>query len=446
MTWADDLSRRRLLRGAMKGGMVAVGLPLLDMFLDGNGAAMASGRPLPQRFGTWYWGLGLTRSRWEPKTIGANYDIPIELKPLEKFRDRMSVLSNYRIELGGLPNLVHFSGNCSIRTGAAPAGQVAPAASFETAISRQIGKGARFRSIDVSCTGAANDSYSWDEGNVLNPAEVSPASLYRRLFGGTLQNTANGAFKPDPQTMAMHSVLSAVQDGRERLLRVAGAADRQRLDQYFTSIREVEEQVAVELQKPVRSDNCQVVKEVPETQVGTDVEWAQANHKLFTDLILMAVACDQTRAFNIVYSRSASNLRRKGVGSDHHVLSHEEPVDNALGYQPSTTWFVEQSMIQWANFLEAASTIKEGDGTLLDNMIVFAHSDCETARVHSIDGIPMMIAGTGGGRIKTGVHVAGNGDLVTRVGLTLQQALGVPVGSWGIGPLESTRPISELMV
>lgn len=443
-TFRQELSRRRLMRGAIRGAGVTVGLPLLSLFLDGNGQAMASGAPLPMRFGTWFWGLGLTRARWEPKQEGRNFEYLAELKGVEKFRDKLTLLSNYRVELDGQSNIVHFSGNVAIRTGAAPGGAAVTAPSFETAIARRIGKGTRFHSLDVACTGSENDSYSWDEGNVLNPAEVSPAKLYARIFGAPL--AAGGPFRADPETMAAHSVLSGVRDDRERLMKVAGAEDRQRLDQYFTSIREVEQQLATELQPRPRAEACVLPKPVMDGPIGTQAGWAAANHKLFTDLILMAVACDHTRAFNIVYSNSASRMRRPGVGPDHHVLSHEEPVDEKLGYQPQTTWFVEEAMREWALFLEAAASIREGDRTLLDNMVVFAHSDTETARTHSIDGIPMMIAGSNGGRLKTGSHISGKGDVVTRVGLTLQQAMGVPVTNWGTKGLETGRPITELLV
>jgi hypothetical protein len=442
----DKLSRRTVLRGAMRGGAVAMALPFLDVFLDDHGVALASGRPMPQRFGTWFWGLGLTRGRWIPEKVGAGYDMPAELRPVEKFRDRLTVLSNYKIDLAGAPNHVHFSGNSAIRTGAVSRTQgVALAPSFETAISRHIGKGSRFRSIDVTCAGSQNDTYSWEAGNVLNPAETSPAALYQRLFGAGFQDPNASEFKADPELMATHSVLSAVQDDRKRLLQMVGSEDRQRLEQYFTSVREVEEQIAVGLQKPPPAEACVVPATIKDGPIGTDVEWVQANHKVFTDLVLMAVACDQARAFNIVYSPSASSLRRKGVSSNHHTLSHEEGVDSQLNYQPETTWFVEQSMLQWAAFLEAADSIKEGDRTLLDNMLVFAHSDCETARIHSIDGIPMMLAGSAGGRVRTGQHIAGNAESASRVGLTLQQIMGLQISSWGVASLEANRPVTELM-
>jgi len=99
-----------------------------------------------------------------------------------------------------------------------------------------------------------------------------------------------------------------------------------------------------------------------------------------------------------------------------------------------------------ATFIQAFKNIREGDGTLLDNTLIFANSDTGNSRVHSVDNIPIMLIGSAGGRLKTGLHIAGNGDPVSRIGLTTLQAMGIPVGSWGTGSLETSRAISEVLV
>ncbi|HEX7742541.1 MAG TPA: DUF1552 domain-containing protein, partial [Sphingobium sp.] len=104
-----DLNRRTVLRGLFQGAAVGVSLPLLDYFLDNNGAALANGKPIPVRFGTWFWGLGVTEDRWKPTKIGADYDVPFELKPIEQYRDRISILSGFDVLLDGKPNLPHHS-------------------------------------------------------------------------------------------------------------------------------------------------------------------------------------------------------------------------------------------------------------------------------------------------------------------------------------------------
>src|SRR4051794_39216771 len=90
-----DLGRRRVLRGILNGGVVSVGLPLLNCFLNDSGTAYASGDPLPLRFGTWFWGLGMNSKIFVPKTVGARYDLPEELQALEPVRDQVNVYTNF---------------------------------------------------------------------------------------------------------------------------------------------------------------------------------------------------------------------------------------------------------------------------------------------------------------------------------------------------------------
>src|ERR1700722_15097798 len=89
-----NLNRRRVLRGVLNGGAVTVGLPLLNCFLNGNGTALASGAPLPVRFGTWFWGLGMSKSVFVPKKVGAGFDLPEELVALKNVRDHVNLYTN----------------------------------------------------------------------------------------------------------------------------------------------------------------------------------------------------------------------------------------------------------------------------------------------------------------------------------------------------------------
>ena len=90
--------------------------------------------------------------------------------------------------------------------------------------------------------------------------------------------------------------------------------------------------------------------------------------------------------------------------------------------------------------------IKEGDGTLLDRTLLFANTETGYAKIHSLENIPLITAGSAGGKLKTGLHYAAMGDPVTRVGLTLQQAMGLPVSTWGTESLKTSKPISEILV
>ena len=119
-------------------------------------------------------------------------------------------------------------------------------------------------------------------------------------------------------------------------------------------------------------------------------------------------------------------------------------LDTRLGYQPEATYFLTKIMEAWVDFTSALDGVQEGDRTLLDNTLVFAHSETEFAKFHTIDNLPMMTAGSAGGRIKTGQYIDGAGTPISRVGLTLQQVMGVPLDRWGSKSMETNKPVGEL--
>jgi hypothetical protein len=444
------LTRRTVLKGMLRGSAVTVALPLLDLFLDGNGEALASGAPIPVRFGTWFWGCGINASRWIPDKVGVDYDLKAELMPIAAFQKKATILSGFNCTLGSKPNLMHWSGIMATFTGAAPlkggtGGGTAEAPSIDCLVSDAIGTGTRFRSLEVACTGDPGVSYSMRAGSTVNPSEVDPVSLYKRLFGPEFQDPNAGEFKPDPTIMMRKSVLSAVADGRSQLMRSVGSDDRARLDQYYTSLREMEQQLGLMLEKPARAEACVIPKAPTQTALGPTWETAFKNHDLLGQLLVMALACNQTRVFNVALSMAASNLRREGSPESFHQLTHEEPVDEKLGYQPRSTFFIESSMEALADILRMMDSVKEGNGTLLDHSLVLATSESNFAKIHSIDSLPIIVAGCAAGKWKSGQHIAGKGDPSSRVGLTIQQALGMPVGSWGVDAMHTSKPISEVL-
>src|SRR6185436_7611941 len=113
---------------------VTVALPFLDCFLNTNGTALASGAPLPTRFGTWFWGLGVNSARWIPKKLGADYDLGAELKVIAPYKNQISILSGYDVLLDGQPNFPHISGWIGTRSGAAPTIEALPSPSLDVLI------------------------------------------------------------------------------------------------------------------------------------------------------------------------------------------------------------------------------------------------------------------------------------------------------------------------
>lgn len=441
-----NLPRRQLLRGLVGGAAVSVAVPMLDMFLDSQGRAVAAtGAPLPRRFGTWFWGCGYNPTLWVPKKAGADYDLPGDLKPIAPYRAKVNVLSGFNVELDGAPNDPHFTGLWGFRTGKAVGkGEEAPA-TFDVNIADVAGEGTRFRSLEIACNGDPKLSYSRRGVTAVNPPEASVTSLYARLFGSGFQDPNSAEFKPSVEIMTRKSVLSAVADDRKALMAQLGASDRARMDEYFTSLRQIEEQLALQLRKPEPLRACVVPPAPGELKSNADIDLTAATHKVMTQLLAMALACNQTKVFNVAISDSASSLRKPGTTVTFHTLTHEELVDAKLGYQPESAWFNTKMMELFGDFLGAMDGIKEGDGTLLDNCFVVAHSDCSMARSHEVTNLPVMTAGRLGGKVRTGLHIVGNGQPVTRVGLTAQQVMGVPVERWGTKSMDTNRPLTDIL-
>ena len=445
-------NRRSVLRGMLGGSAVYMGLPALDVFLNGNGTAFADGAKLPVRFGTYFWGLGLTDTpaggtRWVPKTIGPSYEITPELEAIRAVKDKVSVFSGYRVIPDGRANLVHWSGHAGILSGVAPATSARfDAPSFDTKVADAIGGGTRFKVLDIDASVSRRPvSYSTRTGNTFATPEATPLALYSRLFGQGFQDPNSDNWKPDPSIMLRQSVLSAVKDQREALLANVGKADQVKLDQYFTSVREMENSLEIQLQKPEKCEACVVPGAPKEAPRGASVDIVNENTRVMAKLLAMGLACNQTRVFNFVHTGGTSETYIAGQSKIYHQITHDEPTDAQLGYQPETSKLANLVMQGLGVFLNEMDAIKEGDGTLLDNMLVLAFSDTGYAKIHSIENIPMLLAGRAGGKHKAGQHIHSTGDAVTRVSLTAMQLVGAPVGEFGVGTMRTSRPVSEVI-
>jgi len=445
-------NRRSVLRGMLGGSAVYMGLPALDVFLNGNGTAFADGAKLPVRFGTYFWGLGLTDTptggtRWVPTTLGAGYEITPELEAIKSVKDKVSVFSGFRVIPDGRANLVHWSGHAGILSGIAPASSARfDAPSLDSKVADAIGTGTRFKVLDVDASVSRRPvSYSTRTGNTFATPEATPLALYSRLFGQGFQDPNSPDWKPDPSIMLRQSVLSAVKDQRQALMSNVGKADQVKLDQYFTSVREMENSLAIQLQKPDKCEACVVPGAPKDAPRGASVDVVNANTRAMAKLLAMGLACNQTKVFNFVHTSGASETYVAGQSKIYHQITHDEPTDAKLGYQPESSKLASMVMQGLGAFLEEMDAVKEGDGTLLDNMLVMAFSDTGYAKIHSIENIPMLLAGRAGGKHKAGQHIHSTGDAVTRVSLTAMQLAGAPVGEFGVGTMRTARPISEVI-
>jgi hypothetical protein len=447
-------TRRTVLRSMMGGGVVSLSMPLLDCFLNDHGNALANGAPIPVRFGTWYWGMGHTPERAVKVKTSTSPGIEFldETKALIPHKDKLSYFGNFNMPLDGRSNYTHHSGWVINRTGSAPeAGGDIPAPTLDLLIADVIGNGTRFRTLDVTSVSLARENYSARNTYNRAAAEVDPVAVYDRIYGPEFADPNKADFKPDPVVRLRKSVLSEFSEQSKDYMKTLGAADKARMDQYYTSIREIENQLELQLQKPEPNEAC-LVPQRPGALAKDEVikvremDSVVETHKIMSKILAMAVACNQTRVFNMVFTDNFANVRRVGETFTHHLLTHEEAIDGELGYQPLTYWFNERAMEGMATFIETLESIPEGSGTLLDNCLVFASSETNYARLHTIDGVPVYLIGGAGGRVKQGMYVAGGGDPITRIGLTTMQIMGVPIQTWGTNSLQTSRPISEILV
>ncbi len=441
------LTRRGVLRGMMAGGACTVGLPLLDCLLDGNGLAYADGSPIPPRLVTWFWGLGIGEGAWIPKTSGKDYELPRQFKMLQPLKHKFNLFSGGQVFLEGGSNTTHFTGVQGLMTGKVSSAASDYTRSLDTIIGDHISGSTRFRSIEIACDGNPTACWSARETG-RQPAEVSPVALYARLFGAEFKDPNAAEFTPDPAIVMRRSVLSAVSEQRLRIMKSVPADDKARLDSYFTSLRALEQRLEIQMKKPEPLEACTVpsAPQGDEAEPSTLAVDAMARHELFGELVAHALACGQTRVVNMCITQGMSGLRREGDPTSHHTYTHEEPIDPQLGYQVNCAWFQDLYLNALLQFATKLDSIKEGDQTLLDRIVLFAYTDHGAPRLHSVLDYPVLIFGNGGGRFKTGLHIAGRGDPVTRVGFTLQQAMGVPAGDWGSGANRVTAPYLEAMV
>ncbi len=435
-------SRRKVLRGIMGGAAISVGLPLLDCFLNSNGTALADGQALPVGFVSWFQGLGFAPGYWEPKTLGSGFTFGHTMRALAPMRDHINLYSGMKVYLDGHAAGAHSSGPTTILQGGL-GDESLP--SIDQIIADHIGTRTRFRSLEVSCEGS-QEGYSRRSATAINPSEPSPLALYARIFGPDFKDPNAADFTPDPAIMLRRSVLSMVSEQRGDFVKHMGAADKARMDEYFTSLRDLEKRLALELEKPAPMAACTVPEKFGEQATpGLIIDDAQTNHKLFTALLAHAFACGQTQVASVNFGGSGSNLRRQGSQQTYHMYTHEESIDPALGYQPNVEWFSNQCATALCSFAQAFQGIKEGNGTLLDRVLIMHSTDSGYARTHSTENIPLLTIGNAGGRVKTGNHISAKGDTVARYGLTIMQALGVPIGTWGTESNRTSKTFTEVL-
>jgi len=423
------LSRRTFLRGAG----VALGLPLLDAMTPALTAmAQASSRP---RLGFVYVPNGIIMDQFTPATVGADFQFPTILKPLEPFRNSVVVVSNLvRAEV----NNNHAVSSACWLTGVRPKRTDGPdfrvGTSLDQAVARQIGQDTTFPSLEVATEdfsglqGACDPGYSCAYMNTLSwqtptsplPMEINPRVVFERLFGG-------GA-TPEERLSRMNtnrSILDFVTAELKDLSRGLGAQDRSRLGEYSDHVREIERRIQrAEAQAESRPN-------VPAEPVG--VPEAYDDHvALLFDLLGVAYQADLTRVFTFMMAREVSQRTypELGVTEPHHAVSHH---GNRLESIANHTKVNVHHMQMFARFIERLRSTPDGEGSLLDHSLIVYGSGMSDGNGHTGGPLPLFMVGGGNGRVRGNRHIrTAQGTQMANLLLSVAQKFDVAHDTYGV--------------
>ena len=269
---------------------------------------------------------------------------------------------------------------------------------------------------------------------------VDPFALYQRLFGDTFVEPG-GKGQVDPRLGLRRSILDAVMSDIATLNGQVGAADRVRLDQHLTGVRELEQRLARLEEDPPDLAACERA-EAPEESYP-DIEGRpqlQARNEAMAQLLALSMACDQTRVFAHFLSQPVNDLLFEGTSAGHHDLTHNEPGD-----QPEVHEITVQCVEAYTRFLQVLDSIPEADGTLLDHLVVMGCSEVSLGRTHSIDEMPLLIGGSCCDSLVMGHHLRSvSQENSSKVLLSLVRAMDIPQATFGLDEGEASEGFTAL--
>lgn len=413
------IPRRHFLRGVG----AAIALPMLDSMIPtafGQAAKLAARKISPTRLAFFYVPNGIVMNNWTPALEGNAFELSPILKPLAAFQNQTTVISGlYRseakdpsIEYPDPQSGGHARAGASFLTGckAKKTGgtDLYVGISADQIAAQQVGTTTRLASLELglddsrvighcdsgySC--AYTNSLSWRGPSTPLPPETNPRLLFERLFGDfdpglTAETRARRA-------RYRKSVLDVTREETRRLLRQVGPADRNKLDEYVTTIRDLEKRIE-------HSETSQPVA-APDFDKPSGIPSSFGDHaRLMYDLQAIAFQADITRVATMVVGREGSvrTYEEIGVPDPHHPLSHHRNQEDALAKLTKiNTYHVEL----FAHFLNRLRSTQEGDGTLLDHSLLLYGCGLSDSNRHTYDNLPVFVAGGGNGTLKGGRHL-----------------------------------------
>ena len=392
---ALPLSRRAVLRGAG----CTVALPFLESLHAL--ADVPSPNDFPKRFGIVFLGCGINEDHWSAEGQGAAMKLSKTLSPLEPLKEKINVIDGLYVQAltgqgihpaqtGSLLSGAHISKGAIIHSGI----------SVDQMIASRVGEDTPQSSIVLACdqpmTGyhesnfsLAYSSYlSWQSPNSPVPVEVYPSLAWDNLFDnrGSLQNL---------------SILDRVKDRAQDLSKCISGTDKGKLDEYLTSVREVEKRVEGMRKGKTDADDAAKAKntvvatmERPANGLPEDL---RDHARLMCDIIAIAYQTNKTRVASLIISHDLSAMYYPflDVKEGHHSASHN---NNSDGYERIARFHVEQ----YAYLAKKLDSMKEGNGTVLDNTCLMFLSNMWIGRKHDNTRLPLVLAGGLGGTLQTG--------------------------------------------
>ena len=388
------IARRAILRGAG----VTMALPWLESF-----AAKASpgAAAFPKRFGVVFLGCGVNEDHWSAEGSGAAMKLSKSLSPLEPLKTKINVIDGL-FNKGAMGLGIHPPQTGSLLTGATllKGANLHSGVSVDQMIANKVGQDTLQSSMVLSCeqpiTGfhesnfslAYSSHISWQSAESPVPNECYPALAFDMLFEnrGSLLNI---------------SILDRVKERADRLSRRISAADNSKLDEYMTSVREVEKRVEGMRKAQDKAEDHAKLKSRPAWTMARPAnglpEDLRDHARLMCDLIAIAFQTDKTRVASLMISRDLSAMYYPflEVKDGHHGASHN---NNSNDYERITRFHVSQ----FAYLAAKLDSMPEGDGTVLDNSCLMFLSNLWIGRTHNNSRLPLVLAGGLGGTLETG--------------------------------------------
>jgi hypothetical protein len=442
---AKHLPRRTFLRGLG----TAIGLPILDAMTPAFAAPSTVAVP-PVRLMIVYAPTGMMPQYWYPNSTGSDFEFARILKPLEPLRKDILVVSNLAhrnaLALGDGPG-DHSRAAATYLTGVHPkkteGADIRCGVSADQIAAAKLGASTRFASLEVTCEDSrqagACDSYScayqsisWRSATQPLPPEMNPQSVFDRLFGDL--DFAGSDNERRKRELYRKSILDLASQDTQSLKTGLGSTDKRKLDEYLTSIREIE----LRMEK-AKTDNRQLP---PGLSKPAGIPSSFADHaRLMFDLITIAFQADLTRVATFMFAREGGlrTYPEIGVPEAHHSISHHRGDASLIEKLTQVSCYHTE---QFAGFLGRLKATPESKGSMLDHCAITYGASIGDPNTHDHLHLPTLVAGNANGVLQTGRHLRlAEGTPMSNLHRTLLRAVGAPTETLG----DSTGELPELL-